>query len=65
MVADIASGNLDAADIFFLIATILCVLGALLMIPRTAPDSAPGARAWAGTIAWIGVACIAFAFLLL
>lgn len=54
------NGNLDAADIFFLVGTILAVIAAVLYIPRE-----PARSAWAPTALSAALACVAFAFLLL
>ena len=59
MIADIASGNTGTADVFFLIAVILCILvviGYLYGEPihRLIP-----------ALGWAAVGCIAFGFLML
>ena len=56
MLADIASGEVDLADILFLIAFILFVLGTILAIMRKGFESA---------LVWAGLACVALGWLLL
>ena len=58
MLADIASGNLDAADVFFLIATIVAVLAAVLYAVTE-----PRALRWAPVALSLAVAGIAFGLL--
>lgn len=56
----IFNGNLNAADIFFLIATILAFIAGLLAIPRN-PPSPP----YSMVLGWLAVTCLAVGFLLL
>jgi len=60
MIADIASGNTDWADIFFLIAVILFVIGAVVAY-RPMVNERP---LWATVVA-LGLAFVALAWLLL
>jgi len=60
LLADIASGEVDAADIFFLLATILAVVAGVLALAL--PTLAP--RVITAFIAF-AIACTAFALLLL
>ena len=60
MIADIFSGEVDAADVFFLIATLLAVAAAFLYAARR-PDTV----VWAPVAGWLGAACAFFGFLLL
>lgn len=60
MLADIASGEVDWADIFFLIAVILAVIAALAYASRRT-DALP----WAPVLLSLAVACISFGWLLL
>lgn len=59
MLADIASGNVDAADIFFLIAVILAVIAGILAITKNA------AGHLVQGLGWFAVACAAFGLLML
>lgn len=54
------SGNLNAADIFFLLATILAVVAALLAAAATHPVSR-----FYPVAGWIAVAFLAFGWLIL
>jgi drug/metabolite transporter (DMT)-like permease len=56
----ITSGNLNVADVLFLIAAILAFLAALLAIPRN-PPSPP----YSMVLGWLAVTCLAVGFLLL
>lgn len=58
------SGNLNAADVFFLIASILALVAAVLAFPRRGADAAP-VSAYSPFIGWLAIACVAFAFLIL
>jgi len=60
MLADIAHGHVDGADVFFLIATILAVLAGLAYASRRT-DALP----WAPVLLSFAVACATFAWLLL
>lgn len=55
----IAQGNLDVADIFFLIGIILGFIAAFL-----AASHAPAAK-WNPALGWAAVGCIAFGLFLL
>ena len=59
MLADIASGEVDTADVVFLIAVIVAVVAAAL-----AATTAPQNR-FAAPLGWLAVALVAFGFLLL
>jgi hypothetical protein len=59
VLADIASGEVDAADIFFLLGTLLGVLAGVLAFPVQVP-----AKVVMALIAF-AVACVSFAFMLL
>jgi hypothetical protein len=69
MLADIASGNTDTADAFFLIAAILALLAAILYAIGARPVHTTDGVArtnvgvWAPTLGWLAVACAAFALL--
>lgn len=56
MIADIASGHDDLADIMFLIAAVLAVVASWNAWPQRKLD---------GTLGWLSVALIAVAWLLL
>jgi hypothetical protein len=56
MLADIASGEVDWADILFLVAVILFIVGAVLTFQAQA--------LWA-TLVSVGLACVALAWMLL
>ena len=56
MIADIAHGHSDAADILFLVATVLALVASWNAWPERKMD---------GTVGWVAVACIALAWLLL
>lgn len=58
MLGDIASGNTGAADVLFLIALILAIVGALAYLVANATRFAPSLVA-------LSVGAIAFGFLLL
>ena len=60
LLADIFTGEVDAADVFFLIATILAVVAAGL-----AWSTRADALRHATPVGWLSVACLAFGFLLL
>lgn len=60
MLADIAHGHVDGADVFFLLATILAVFATLAYASRRT-DALP----WAPVLLSLAVACAAFAWLLL
>jgi hypothetical protein len=60
MLADIAHGHVDGADVFFLIAVILAVVAGLAYASRRA-DALP----WAPVALSFAVACAALAWLLL
>ena len=60
MFADIASGEVDTADIFFLFAVILGVVAAIAYATRRAD-----AVVWAPVLGWLGFACAALAWLVL
>jgi hypothetical protein len=65
---DIASGQLDAADVFFLIGAILALVAALFFAAVAARVDPPATRTvgvWAPVFGWLGVACTAFALMLL
>jgi hypothetical protein len=64
VIADIASGNVDAADIFFVVAVILAVLAALVSVPRRT-NTASVLLVWAPVLGWLALASTAFALLLL
>jgi len=59
MFADIANGNTEAADIFFLLGTILGVVAAVAYLAR------PAMAHFGAALLSIAVASIAFAFMLL
>ena len=70
MLADIASGNVDAADVFFLIAVILTAVAALLYAAGNRSVRGDSARVvtsavWAPVAAWLGVAFAALGWLVL
>ena len=54
------NGNLDFADICFLVAVVVAVIAAVLAIPRDPPRSA-----WTAVFGWAAVALIALGFLVL
>lgn len=56
MLADIAHGHTDAADVMFLIAAVLAVLASWNAWPQRKLD---------GTLGWLSVALISVAWLLL
>jgi hypothetical protein len=56
MLADIASGEVDLADILFLIGFVLFVLGAIMAFMR---------RAFEPALVYAGLGCIALGWLLL
>jgi hypothetical protein len=56
MIADIAHGHADAADVMFLIAAVLAVVAAWNAWPQRKLD---------GTLGWLAVAVISVAWLLL
>lgn len=58
LLAEIFSGERDTADLFFLFATILLVIAFVLTL-STRPDPTKG------SLFPLGVACVAFALLLL
>jgi Mn2+/Fe2+ NRAMP family transporter len=62
MLAEIASGNFDAADAFFLIATILAVLAAVAYALASRPTPSR-VLVWAPVLLSLSVACVAFAWL--
>lgn len=57
----IVNGNLDVADLFFLVAVILGVIAAVLSFPRTTPP----AKSYAATAGWLAVACLGFGWFVL
>lgn len=59
MIADIASGEVDTADVFFLVALILAGLAALL-----STVTIPASR-HAATFGWAAVTCLSAAWLVL
>jgi len=59
MFADIANGNTDAADVFFLVSTILGVVAAVAYLAR------PAMAHLGAALLSVAVACIAFGFMLL
>ena len=61
VLADIASGEVDWADVCFLIAAILFFLAALVAIPRPNTGGAP----WYSTLIGLGLTLTAVALLLL
>jgi protein-S-isoprenylcysteine O-methyltransferase Ste14 len=61
----IASGNLNWADVFFLVGTILAVLSALCQVPHRADSSPPPWLGWGGTLLALAVGCAAFGLFLL
>jgi hypothetical protein len=72
MLADIANGNVDAADVFFLIAAIAAAIAAVLYavarVPRRTTTDARVVYDTAGfapALGWLAVACVAFGFMLL
>lgn len=56
------SGNLNAADIFFIVATVLLVVAAVLAFPRPAPSRA---SVYSTALAYLGLGCATFAWLIL
>lgn len=56
------SGNYNAADVFFLIGTVLAVVAAVLAVPRPAPSRL---AVWAPVLLYLAVGCGLFAWLLL
>ncbi len=56
----LASGNLNAADIFFFVAMIVALIAAGLAASRNAVHVR-----WSPTVGWLAVAIIAFAWFLL
>lgn len=62
----ISSGNLNAADIFFLLGVIFGFIAALLTAAAATPRT-PASRvpSYASVFGWAAVGCIAFGFLLL
>ena len=67
MIADIASGNTDAADVLFLIASIVAVVAAILyVLAPTRTDTATVAhRTYAFPALCVAVALLAFGWVLL
>jgi hypothetical protein len=70
MLAEIASGNVDTADVFFLIATILAVAAAVIYALATRPVSTSdtavrrvNTAVWAPVLVALSIACVAFAWL--
>jgi hypothetical protein len=59
VLADIASGEVDAADIFFLLGAILGVLAGIVAFLVTVPAKV------AVALTAFAVACVSFAFMLL
>jgi len=68
MLAEISSGNIDAADWFFLVAVVLAVLAAVLAVPRrVASDSTVRASTavWSPVLGWLALGFAALALLVL
>ena len=59
VLADIASGEVDTADVFFLIAVILFVVYAFIGFVRTVDARVPG------VLLGLGLACVSLALLIL
>jgi len=66
------SGNIDTADLFFLLSTILAVVAAVLYAMATRPVVAHGDHVhrnnisvWAPVAGWLALACLAFGWLVL
>ena len=60
----LTNGNLNWADIFFLIGAAVAVLGAILLYAVTPATTPPAAR-WATPLAYLGVGLIGFGLFLL
>ena len=66
MLAEISSGNLDTADVFFLIATIVFVLAAIaVVVPNRHRGETVVVIPWATVLGYIGLAFTALALLVL
>lgn len=62
----IANGNLNWADVFFLIGTVLALLAALAAWPTATADHPGNAVArWLHVLLCLAVGCVAFGFFLL
>ena len=61
LIGDIASGNLDMADVLFLAAFILFVIAFITELPMARPQGGP----WWRMIVSAALACVALAWLLL
>lgn len=72
ILADIANGNVDAADVCFLLAFILglvaaalALFGPVLVRHSPPPDHPVAVHSWSPILGWIAVALLALGFLLL
>lgn len=59
LLADIATGNTDAADVLFLVALIVAAVAVVVFLATSVPDRIAGALVAAA------LGCVAFGFLLL
>lgn len=64
LLADIATGNTEAADVFFLVAVILFALEVILQVMASRGDGR-GMGRFASVLLAGGLFCLAFGFLLL
>ena len=62
MLATIMSGEVDTADVFFLVGLILFLVAGVLSLVRHPPDWHPGI---VPALGYFGLACVAFAWLAL
>lgn len=59
------NGNLDLADVLFLVAAVLFVIAAVLSVPVRTAGTAVAGRAWVWVVGFVGLACISLGFLVL
>lgn len=64
LLSEISSGNPDTADVFFLVALVLFVIAAALALATHLNPPQPVGR-WAHAVAYLGLASIALAWLVL
>jgi len=71
MLAQIIEGEVDTADVFFLLATILAVLAAILyalgtrVVAHDDHTHRVSSAVWGPVLGWAAVACFAFAWFVL